>query len=288
MEKVVINIGGCIRSGTTLLNLILGNQSNVLALGEIKAFFYPNRKQHLFDRKNLIASDDRWQKIYDGGLENFYDNLFQYFKEYDVFIDSSKDPLWYSRMEAANPEVSFKSVLIYKHPKDMVRSLQKRGVSNYKKLVKNYYSDYFQIYQGTFFVISLYELLQDDSVLKALCEYTGLEYREDRRCYWLNKNSVNFHGSDTARSNTKLLPEGTPFSQEDLKSLRDSDLKGWYRLYKTLSSNRIIDNQKLDGLQILNRFLCIAQKELSERVFKLRLWIRDYIMDRKWIKAYER
>ena len=288
MEKVVINIGGCIRSGTTLLNLVLGNQDNVLALGEIKAFFQPNRKQHLFDRKNLIASDVRWQKIYDGGLENFYDNLFQYFKEYDVFIDSSKDPLWYSRMEAANPQVSFKSVLIYKHPKDIVRSLQKRGVSNYKKLVKNYYGDYFQIYQGTFFVLSLYELLQDDSVLKALCEYTGLEYREDRRSYWLNKNSVNFHGSDTARSSTKLLPEGTPFSQEDLDKMRNSDLKDWYRLYKSLSSKRIIDNHKLDGLQILNRFLCIARKQLSERVFKLRLWIRDYIMDRKWIEAYER
>ena len=45
--KKIIFVGGNVRSGSTLLNLYLGNQDNALALGELYGLFQPVKKNIL-------------------------------------------------------------------------------------------------------------------------------------------------------------------------------------------------------------------------------------------------
>lgn len=46
MSKTLINILGAGRSGTTMLDLMLGNDNNSFSLGEVHAWFRPFRKHH--------------------------------------------------------------------------------------------------------------------------------------------------------------------------------------------------------------------------------------------------
>ena len=110
-EKKFILVGGSNRSGTTLLNLILANDSKAMALGEVINLFEPKYKHHreLIDK---LDSDPIWSKILSGGSKNLYPNLIKYFPEIDYFIDSSKTPEWYKKQIALNPDFDIKNILI--------------------------------------------------------------------------------------------------------------------------------------------------------------------------------
>jgi hypothetical protein len=46
-KKKVVCVGGTVRRGTTILNLILGNGSKTLALGELHGIVKPSMPKHV-------------------------------------------------------------------------------------------------------------------------------------------------------------------------------------------------------------------------------------------------
>ena len=92
--KKIIFVGGNVRSGSTLLNLYLGNQDNALALGELYGLFQPVKKEHTDKISEMKSKDERWKRIIEGGKKSVYDNILREYPGVDVIVDSSKTPFW--------------------------------------------------------------------------------------------------------------------------------------------------------------------------------------------------
>lgn len=194
MEKKIIFIGGTVRSGTTLLNLIIANDEKALALGEIFWLFNPKREKH-FDLINEIKKDDKWQRILNGGKKNLFQNLEMAFPEINIFVDSSKDPFWIRYHEIVNKsKFDIKNVLIYKTPEEFAQSKLKRGETNWPKVYVNFHKRYFSLIND-FYAISYFDLINDDDIFLQMLKYLNLNCSLDRRLFWNKKHEYNFFGS---------------------------------------------------------------------------------------------
>ena len=196
--KKVIFIGGTSRSGTTLLDLILANDSRAKSLGEIVNIFNPTRKHH-FKEVEKLKSDSKWSEIIEKKVKNLYPTLLEYFPEIDFFVDSSKDPFWYKKhLDHKRRGYEIKKVIIYKTPVELAKSFMKRDQE--KKWIKQYiyrHKLYFRIFDD-FVSIPYKDLIVNEKVLEKLCEHLGIKYYEAKRRYWENQYST-FFGSNSVR-----------------------------------------------------------------------------------------
>lgn len=196
MTKTIIFVGGTARSGSTLLELILANDSRAMALGEIHVLFCPTRKHH-FEELEKLKNDPVWSKIISDGKKLLYSNLIKHFPGTDIFIDSSKDPFWfrYHRKNSPN-DCLIKNVLIYKTPQEIAKSFIKRG-KTYKwiQVYENYHKKYFSLIDD-FVTISYKDLVQSDETLKTLCFRIGVYYFKEKKNYW-QSNQTPFFGSSS-------------------------------------------------------------------------------------------
>ena len=201
--KKVIFIGGTARSGSTLLDLILANDTKVMSLGEIYALFRPTRKHH-FEEIKKLKQDPVWSKILKDGKKLLYPNLIKYYPDIDIFVDSSKDPFWFSFHEKIKTQsYQIKHVLIYKSPEELAKSFIKRGKHfEWIKTYINYHKKYFSLI-NSFVSISYKELLQNDESLKKLCKWLGIEYFKGKKNYW-EKEHHSFFGSNSVKSSDAL------------------------------------------------------------------------------------
>lgn len=193
--KSVIQVGGTVRSGTTILSLILANADNTISLGEVKHLFFPYRKVH-FNKIKELTTDPVWNIIINDKPENLYDNIFKSFPKIDLIIDSSKDPVWFKKVSKKMNHNTLQLVT-FKSPNDLKNSFVKRKMNNWKKVYLNYYKRFFTIFPLVS-TVSLKKLLNDEVYLKELCEFLNISYSVNRLNYW-EKNHPNFFGSETVR-----------------------------------------------------------------------------------------
>ena len=130
--KRIIQVGGTVRSGTTMLGLIISNAENAISLGEVMHLFNPYKKQH-YDKINELLVDTKWKSIINDKPENLYDNVFKFFPEIDLIIDSSKDPIWFERISKSSKYNTVR-LITYKSPKDLKNSFLKRKMDNWEKV----------------------------------------------------------------------------------------------------------------------------------------------------------
>ncbi|MEO1033797.1 MAG: hypothetical protein AAFX55_20610 [Bacteroidota bacterium] len=145
-SKKVIFVAGSSYSGSTILNLILGNDEKRNALGEIRALFCP-KKAHHHKKIDELRKDPKWERIFDGGLKNLYSNLFTEYPEIDVWIDSSKDPIWISEQiqNLKKSNIPSNVVLIYKTPLKFAQSALKRNQQQWERKWLNYHLSFFDL-----------------------------------------------------------------------------------------------------------------------------------------------
>jgi len=74
-DKMVIFIVGTSYSGSTLLDMMLSNDSKGYSLGEVNFIFNPTRSHHYSEIKKN-QKEKMWDKIIDSGEKNLYYNLF--------------------------------------------------------------------------------------------------------------------------------------------------------------------------------------------------------------------
>ena len=243
--KRIIQVGGTVRSGTTMLGLIISNAENAISLGEVMHLFDPYNKQH-YDKIKELTLDPKWKSIINDKPENLYDNVFKFFPEIDLIIDSSKDPIWFERLSKSS-KYNTVQLITYKSPKDLKNSFLKRKMDNWEKVYLNYYKRFFSVFPLVP-TVYLKDLLTDEGYLEKLCEYLNIPYSKNRLNYW-EKKHPNFFGSSTVKQ--KKI-DSTILEKNDEKINTNGKM---YKLFNKLNKKQFINtpidvNYKYSGFTL--------------------------------------
>ena len=201
MNKKLIFVGGNVRSGSTLLNLYLGNKDNSLALGEIYGLFQPLKKAHTNLITQLSDDDERWKRIIEGGKAKAFKNILKEFPEVDVLVDSSKTPFWVEYQTKTNiRSFEIQHVLIHKPLEDLAMSFSKRGsLNSLAKVYVNYHLKWFALFPNSL-VVPYKNFVMDIEARENLCGKLGLDFDMQRENVY-QKDHYNFFGSDSFLKN---------------------------------------------------------------------------------------
>jgi hypothetical protein len=255
IEKKIIQLGGTVRSGTTMLALILANSEDAISLGEVIHLFEPYKKAHLAEIERLIKNP-KWNKILNDKKENLYANIFNVFPEVNIILDSSKDPFWYNKLRKNN-SFETKQLVTYKNPTDLKQSFLKRGMTNWRKVYLNYYRRFFTVFPLAN-TIYLDKILNDDNYLKDLCIYLEVEYFDNKLEYW-HKVQPNFFGSKTVKQNkidSTILKE-VKEEQIDDKRVKTlfQDLEKKQFIYPSTDINYKYSNVMLKSIRLKDQLI---------------------------------
>lgn len=206
MDKTLVNILGAGRSGTTMLDLMLGNDDESFSLGEVHAWFRPFRKHHFeIDCNCGDVNCKYWQPIKGLSQSKFHALAFEKLGV-NFLIDSSKSLPWVidNNKWANRNGIKVVNIVIYKPLINYIYSIWKRGESVDAALYRYglYYSRFFET--GLLaYAVSFDELVSNPvDVLDKLCEITGQKKREDREKFW-EKESHHLFGSGGVRKQTQ-------------------------------------------------------------------------------------
>ncbi len=194
----LILVCGAARSGTTMLDLMLGNADNAFSCGEIYALFRPFRNHH-FDPVCTCGERDcaAWQTLRRVPEADFHKAVLEQ-PGIDYAVDSSKDLRWVldSNEWARGHDIPVRNVLIWKDPIDLAHSHWKRGrpVDYFRKQFLDYYERFLDL--GLPFISVSYQRLvnEPEKVLGALCAELGIGYFPGKEEFW-HKHHHHFFGS---------------------------------------------------------------------------------------------
>ncbi len=196
-NKKVFFIGGSSYSGTTMLDMMIGNCDEGFSIGEVYALYRPYRPENFAVKPECGCGDPNcnfWAQVRKAGEDHLYEELFTLFNDISFIVDSSKEPWWIKkqseRLQAQGIDVV--NVLLWKNPADFAYSMLKRKRKHWKKFWKNYYRLYFSLIQK-YFIISYEDLVQfPDKVLHSLCDKAGITFHIDQKKYWNKKHHTLF------------------------------------------------------------------------------------------------
>jgi hypothetical protein len=202
----VINIYGTSRSGSTMLDLILGNAGNAFSCGEISAWFRPYRRHHFkIDCACGKNPCPIWEKMRSASENRIHETLFEYL-DVDFVIDSSKDLCWLIDMQkwSVNGNFGVKNLVVWKEPIDLAYSYWKRGhdINYWRRMFIGCYSKFLEA-GLPFYSINFNELASDpQKKLAEACSALGMQYFEKKECFWEKEHHYLF-GSGGVRKQVK-------------------------------------------------------------------------------------
>lgn len=262
----LINICGVGRSGTTMLDLMLGNAQDAFSCGELYAWFRPWRTHHL----KISCSCNKlscpiWDKIKNYPESKFHQKIFEQLNA-NFVIDSSKEISWIidNNNWAFKNSIRVVNLLIWKHPVHIAYSHWKRGRSlwNWHKSFILYYHNFFQA-NIPFYSVNYNELASEPvGKLKDICGKLNMEYFEGKERFW-EKQHHHLYGSlgireqlaDGYRARIKSVenfPEDFEKHISHLKQRINNDLKILSILEKLEKFE--ISNDKLENNNSIIKF----------------------------------
>lgn len=287
----LVNICGAGRSGTTMLDLMLGNAQDAFSCGEVYAWFRPWRTSHL----KISCSCNKlpcpiWNKIKYYPESKFHQKLFEQLNV-NFVIDSSKDISWIidNNNWAFKNNIRVVNLLIWKHPVHLSFSHWKRGrrLWGWYKPFISYYHKFFQA-KIPFYSVYYNELASEpDSKLKDICEKLSIEYFEGKERFW-EKQHHHLYGSlgirkqlaDTYRAEIKPV-ENLPEDFNKHINLIEQKIKNNFNIQSILNKleNSEISNNKLD----YNNFVL---KSNSQRPIVYPIWYYTNRFKRFYRKSF--
>lgn len=247
----LINVCGATRSGTTMLDLMLGNASDAFSCGEVYAWFRPWRKHHF--RLECRCGQDPcpiWGKIRSVPESQFHATIL---KELGVnfVIDSSKELCWLidtQKWAIANEIQVFKLVL-WKSPIDLAYSHWRRGrgITGWRHEFVSYYRKFFET-ELPFRSVYFNDLVRNPQrTLAGICAAVDMPYFDGKECFWEKQHHHLFgshvtylqvkEGISTIRTSETFVPEfevcldelsqqiaEDPKVQQILKTLRQAEI----------------------------------------------------------------
>lgn len=202
MTRKLINILGAARSGTTMLDLMMGNDPKSFSMGEVSALFRPYRKHHFsIDCNCGNPQCPYWTKLIKLKDKELFANAFEIL-DVEYIIDSSKNLPWVmDSLDALKNKQDIRIInfLLYKPFLSYSYSIWKRGNTIEAALnqYKVYYKRFFESGLGTY-AVSFEELVNHpNETLQGLCEITGQEFSEDRKAFWKKEHHHLFGSAGT-------------------------------------------------------------------------------------------
>lgn len=200
MPKVIF-IGGTNHSGSTMLDLMLGNCKHCFACGEIYAYFRPWSDHHHNPTCACKGGDNcnLWSKVKElGGEEELYSIISQQWNK-EIISDSSKRISWFKDQQNwnASSDLEIKKILIFKHPLHYTYSYKKRNHSVHQcgKNWNDYNNNFLKAFPSTY-VISYKDLATNpEATLKKACKVLGIKYFENKEKYWNKEHHLLFGGN---------------------------------------------------------------------------------------------
>ncbi len=187
-NKKLINICGTARSGSTMLDLIIGNDQKAFSLGEVNAFFRPYRTHHFNPVCSCAKDYCPWPKLRSLKEMDFHKKCFEILNV-DVLVDSSKTLPWVidSNIWAKRGGYSVYNVLIYKEPISLCYSFWKRGLSIDKAINNEFKTYYKRFFETNIDFVSLnynkFSLNPTETTLK-ICSLLNIPYFEGKERFW--------------------------------------------------------------------------------------------------------
>jgi len=217
VPPTLVNVCGAGRSGTTMLDLMLGNSKRAFSCGEVFAWFRPWEPEH----HQIQCSCDEdpcpvWEEIKVGPEYRFHRDVVDIVGVKRV-IDSSKDLAWIRDSNRWAPDNGMRAinVLIWKEPLELAYSWWKRGWlpsdpmrpnesigrKYVRKALRSFVDYHATLLDFGFPVVSVSyrELVADPArVLESTCRAVGLPYEPGQERFWTKKHHFVF-GSGTVR-----------------------------------------------------------------------------------------
>ena len=188
MTGTVVCICSIGHSGSTMLDLMLGNGRDAFSCGEIAAGFRPYRQHHF----KIDCACGRnpcpvWQQFQEAPQSKFHATVVQK-TQADFVIDSSKSLFWVLDVHrwARKQKLNIYDVLLWKHPIDLCSSWSRRGRSplHWRQRFITYYTRALKCGIGTR-ALKLADLVSDpEKVLRRICVEIGLRYFPGKHEFW--------------------------------------------------------------------------------------------------------
>jgi len=187
-NKKLINICGTARSGSTMVDLMLGNDARAFSLGEVHAWFRPFRTHHFEIVCSCGGNNCPWDKLRDLSEQEFYQKSFSIL-DVEILVDSSKSLPWVidNNVRARKEGFSVYNILLYKDPISFFYSFWKRGISIERARKYEFIRYYKRFFQANLPFISLnYNQLVSDpaKTLEQLCQILSIPYFEGKEKFW--------------------------------------------------------------------------------------------------------
>ncbi len=148
MQRTIVLVGAVGRSGSTVLDLMLGNRNDARSLGEVSACFRPFRSDHLepYCACGLpLTQCWAWRGVEFRRARRFH-GAFLDVTGTTIAVDSSKSIEWILDVNRwyRGTDVRVRNVLLWKEPKELSFSLWRRGlpVNRWRSRFGGYYGRY--------------------------------------------------------------------------------------------------------------------------------------------------
>lgn len=211
MRKQLINICGSARSGSTMVDLMIGNDPRAFSLGEIEAWFRPYRTHHF----NIICSCGKdncpWETLKGLKEKDFYKRSFEIL-DVDFLVDSSKNLPWVidNNIRSKRTGIIVYNILLFKEPISFFYSFWKRGVpieQAKRKEFINYYNRFFQAHVP-FISLNYNKLVADPArILSELCKLIDIPYFDGKELFWKKEHHHLFGSIGTRKQIEKTTSQ---------------------------------------------------------------------------------
>jgi len=271
MKKVIL-ISGENRSGSSLLDLMIGNSNKGFSTGELFRIFRPIKTSEILNINEPkiweynVKIIDFWNRIKLKGEENVYDNLFDSFDNIDFIVDSSKNPIWIRNQIKYGKNKSYKliPIIIYKTPLEFAYSLFKRNQSKYwKRRWIDRHLILFFILEN--FITVKYSMLAKNpgNHLELICKNIGIDYFKGKEKFWESNSKKYFlFGSDSLKKSKNHVYYDSQYDKYYLDFVKNH----------IDSSDEIFD----DILEILDAYEVGSKEKLNSAILKKKQKIRNF------------
>ncbi len=222
MRKVII-VTGTTRSGSTLLDKMLGNSPDGISLGEIHTIFRPWLSRHL--KRPFYNKEQRifWSDIKQGSEREVYKNLFKKFDDVNFLVDSSKSVLWIRDQNKYSESKDYEiiPIIIFKTPLEYAYSMYKRNnLRNWdQKWIRTHLWLFYVL--TDFFTVKYQQLAKNPaSKLESICEKVGIDYFEGKEKFWNSDNVLYLFGSESIKKAGEIIYYEKQYEREKLDYLK--------------------------------------------------------------------
>lgn len=277
--KRVVFVNGTARCGSTLVDLILGNDPRGFSLGEVSSWFRPWRTTH-FDIKCGcgIYPCPVWEELKEADERDLYSTLLGR-PDVDFVVDSSKRLTWIIdqniRLMSEGRYRVF-NLFLYKDPVSLHHSRWKRGDTDVRRTAREYHYYERAIEARVPFVSMNYDWLIShlDVGVRRVCDLFGLGHRDGRERFW-EKQHHHLWGSFGPRK--QLFAENPSIYREEFGEDYRRLIPEYERVFGgDRDLQRVLEILRARDVQNLETYPALERSRVRRPLFYYRQRWRDF------------